>query len=318
MLPFIARRLVEAVPVIFLSSIAVFLLLHLLPGDPAQVLAGSDAGPDVVNALRHEYGLDQPLPIQYAVWMSHVLRADLGKSVLSHLPVGELIFRRVPATLELTIAAMVLTMLIAMPMGILAAVYRGRRIDWAISIFNGVALAVPGFWLSILSILLFALVLGWLPPGGYVEITKDPVLGLKSLLLPSVTLALYSAAGLSRLVRASMLEVLHEDYVRTARAKGLPGTTVLFRHALRNSLVPVATVLGLQFGRLLGGAVITESIFTWPGVGRLIIDAIGTRDYAIVQGTLLLFVVVFVLVNLLTDVSYGLLDPRIRLGRSQQ
>jgi peptide/nickel transport system permease protein len=200
------------------------------------------------------------------------------------------------------------------PTGIIAAVQSHRTPDWIVSAFNGFAVAVPGFWLGILAILLFSLVLGWLPPGGHGDFFKDPLLELKFLLLPAVTLALPFAAGLSRLVKGSMMEVLSDDYVRTARAKGVGEQGVVWHHALRNAMVPVATILGLQFGRLLGGAVITESVFSWPGVGRLIRDSIGNRDYSVVQACLLLLVMVFIIINLLTDITYGVLDPRIRLS----
>jgi peptide/nickel transport system permease protein len=209
---------------------------------------------------------------------------------------------------------MLLTVLLGIPTGILAAVGHHRPGDWFISAFNGLAVAVPGFWLGILAILLFSLVLGWLPPGGRGDLMRDPVLEMKFLLLPAVTLALPGAAALSRLVKASMLEVLSDDYVRTARAKGVAESGVIWRHVLRNGMVPVATIMGLQFGRLLGGAVITESVFSWPGIGRLIRDSIGNRDYAVVQACLLLLVMLFVVINLMTDVAYGILDPRIRLG----
>jgi peptide/nickel transport system permease protein len=311
---FIIRRLIQAVPVVFLSSIGVFLLLHLLPGDPAQVLAGSDATPDVLDAVRHSMGLDQPLPIQYLVWVGHVLHGDLGTSLLSHAPISQLIAQRAPATLQLALVGLALSLLVALPTGVLAATQQRRPADWIISSFNGLALAVPNFWLGLLLIILFALVLGWLPPGGQGDFSRDPGLALKFLILPAVTLALPSAVSLSRLTRATMLEVLYEDYVRTARAKGLASVRVVLGHALRNALVPVITVVGLQFGRLLGGAVIIESIFNWPGVGLLILNAIGNRDYAVVQACLLLLVMVFIIVNLLTDLAYGLLDPRIRLA----
>jgi peptide/nickel transport system permease protein len=205
---------------------------------------------------------------------------------------------------------------VALPTGIFAAIAARRPPDWLISSFNGLAVAVPGFWLGILCIMLFSLALGWLPPGGRGDFARDPGLWLKFLLLPAIVLALPQAAAISRLVKTSMLEVLGDDYVRTARAKGVTERGVMWHHALRNSLVPVITLLGLQFGRLLGGAVIVESVFSWPGLGRLIRDAIANRDYAVVQATLLLFVVVFLLINLLTDIIYGVVDPRIRLGKS--
>ncbi len=318
MVSYIFRRFLEAIPVVFLATVVIFLGLRLLPGDPALVLAGQDATPETLQAIREANGLDQPLPVQYVIWLRNVVRGDLGVSFFTKAPVSTLLAQRIPATLELGIAGMVLSVLVGVPTGILAAVRAHRTPDWIVSAFNGLAVAVPGFWLGILAILLFSLVLGWLPPGGHGDFLKDPGLELKFLLLPALTLALPFAAGLSRLVKGSMLEVLGDDYVRTARAKGVTESGIVWRHALRNALVPVATVLGLQFGRLLGGAVITESVFSWPGVGRLIRDAIGNRDYAVVQACLLLLVVVFIVINLLTDITYGMLDPRIRLSGGRQ
>ncbi|HEX8969879.1 MAG TPA: ABC transporter permease [Chloroflexota bacterium] len=314
MVAYIVRRLIEAVPVVFLATLVIFLGLRLLPGDPALVLAGQDATPETLAAIRQANGLDQPLPVQYVIWMRNVIRGDLGVSFFTRAPVSQLIAQRAPATFELGIAGMLLTVLLGVPTGIVAAISTHRPPDWIVSAFNGLAVAVPGFWLGILAILLFSLVLGWLPPGGRGDLARDPVLEMKFLLLPAVTLALPGAAALSRLVKASMLEVLGDDYVRTARAKGVTQAGVIWGHALRNALVPVATVLGLQFGRLLGGAVITESVFSWPGVGRLIRDSIGNRDYAVVQACLLLLVMLFIVINLFTDMVYGVLDPRIRLG----
>jgi peptide/nickel transport system permease protein len=311
---FIVRRLIEAVPVVFLATLVIFLGLRILPGDPAIVLAGQDASPETLAAIRQANGLNEPLPVQYVIWLGNVVRGNLGVSFFTRAPVAQLLAQRAPATLELGIAGMLLTVLLGIPTGILAAVRAHRPSDWVVSAFNGLAVAVPGFWLGILAILLFSLVLGWLPPGGRGDLMRDPLLEMKFLLLPAVTLALPGAAALSRLVKASLLEVLGDDYVRTARAKGVAPQGVIWGHALRNALVPVATVLGLQFGRLLGGAVITESVFSWPGVGRLIRDSIGNRDYAVVQACLLLLVMLFVVINLMTDVVYGVLDPRIRLG----
>jgi peptide/nickel transport system permease protein len=317
-LAFIIRRLLESVPVLFLATVVIFLGLRLLPGDPALILAGQDASPETLQAIRQQNGLDQPLPAQYVIWLANVAHGDLGVSFFTKTPVAQLLGQRIPATLELGIAAMLLSVLLGLPTGIAAAVQSHRLPDWIVSAFNGLAVAVPGFWLGILSILLFSLVLGWLPPGGHGDFFRDPLGELKFLILPAITLALPFAAGLSRLVKGSMLEVLHDDYVRTARAKGLAENGVVWHHALRNALVPVATILGLQFGRLLGGAVITESVFSWPGVGRLIRDSIGNRDYAVVQACLLLLVLVFVVINLLTDITYGILDPRIRLNRGSR
>jgi peptide/nickel transport system permease protein len=311
---FVVRRLIEAVPVAFLATLVIFLGLRLLPGDPALILAGQDASPETLAAIRTANGLDEPLPVQYLIWLRNVARGDLGVSFFTRAPVSQLIAQRAPATVELGVAGMLLTVVLGIPSGMLAAVKTHQPSDWVISAFNGLAVAVPGFWLGILAILLFSLVLGWLPPGGRGDLAGDPLQEMKFLLLPAVTLALPGAAALSRLVKASMLEVLGDDYVRTARAKGVTQSGVVWRHALRNALVPVATVLGLQFGRLLGGAVITESVFSWPGLGRLIRDSIGNRDYAVVQACLLMLVLLFVVINLMTDVAYGLLDPRIRLG----
>ena len=319
MTAYMLRRLLESLPVLFLATVVIFLGLRLLPGDPALILAGQDATPETLQAIRQANGLDQPLPVQYVIWLKNALHGDLGVSFFTRSPVSQLLGQRIPATLELGIAGMLLSVLLGIPTGIIAAVQTHRTPDWLVSAFNGLAVAVPGFWLGILSIILFSLILGWLPPGGRGDFLKDPLRELKYLLLPAVTLALPFAAGLSRLVKGSMLEVLHDDYVRTARAKGVTENGVVWRHALRNALVPVATILGLQFGRLLGGAVVTESVFSWPGVGRLIRDSIGNRDYAVVQACLLLLVVVFVVINLITDVTYGILDPRIRLtgGRAR-
>ena len=315
MLAFTLRRLVQSIPVVILSTIAVFLLLHLVPGDPALAVAGSDAREDTLVAIRHEMGLDQPLPVQYVRWIGRVLQGDLGRSYTTRLSVAEQIALRIPATLELALAGIVIALLISIPTGVLAAVRERSAADWLISSFNAFAIAIPNFWFGILMILLFALALGWLPASGRGDYSREPLKAWTFLLLPAITLALNQAAILSRFVKSSVLEVLHDDYVRTARAKGLRERLVIQRHVLTNALVPVATVLGIQFGRLLGGAIVVESVFSWPGVGRLILQSIGSRDYTTVQGVLLLLVLAFVVVNLLTDLTYGLLDPRIRLSR---
>jgi peptide/nickel transport system permease protein len=318
MVGFAARRLAQAVPVVFLASVGVFLLLHLLPGDPAALMAGSDASPASIEFIRHDMGLDQPLPVQYAVWLEHIVRGDLGKSIFSKLPVSQLITQRVPATLELAIAGELITLLIALPLGIISAVKQRSPIDWAISWMTSVGLAIPSFWLGILLILLFAVALGWLPPGQRGDLARDPVGELKFLALPAFTLALPLAMNLARLTKASVLEVLYEDHVRTARAKGLNEVGVLLAHVLRNALVPIVTAVSLDIGRLLGGALIVETIFNWPGLGTLMLTAVGNRDYVIVQACLLLLVGVFIMVNLVADLSYGFLDPRIRLAGSRR
>ena len=300
---------------VFVSTVAIFGLLHLLPGDPAVALSGAFATPQQIAAIRHSMGLDQPLPVQYGLWLTHAIRGDFGNSALSGQPVGYLLASRFPATIELAFAGLMLAVCFAVPTGIWAAVRQGRLADWVISIGNTLAFAVPNFWIGILAIVAFSVLLGWVPPGGRVADSHQLGLTVKSLLLPAFTLSLLLGAGLSRFVRASMLEVLHDDYIRTARSKGLAARMVLARHAVRNAMLPTLTVLGLQVGSLLGGTVIIESIFAWPGLGSLLLDAINNRDYVVVQAGLLYLVMLYVLLNLLTDLLYGVLDPRIRLGK---
>lgn len=309
-----ARRVLQAVPVLILASIAIFLLLRLIPGDLAVVLAGTKGSPEVIAALRKELDLDQPLPVQYAIWLGRVLRGDLGTSGLSGQPISLLLFRVLPSTLELAVAAMLLIVVIGMTTGMLAATHPRGKLDWVISAINSIIIAIPNFWFGILAITLLSVTWHWLPPGGQADFGRDPWLAIKSLILPSLTLALPGAGGLSRFVKGAMLDVLSSEYVRTARAKGLASHRVVLGHALRNALIPIITVLGLQFGFLIGGVVIVEYTFGWPGVGRLILAAINNRDYAIVQASLLFLVVVYLLVNLIVDLAAGITDPRLRLG----
>jgi peptide/nickel transport system permease protein len=311
---YLIRRVAQTLPVLVLASIVVFVFLRLVPGNPALILAGPDATPDVVAAIHKQMGLDDPWPQQYLIWLGHVLHGDLGRSYITNLPIAQLIAEAVPATVELTLTALFLAVLVGIPTGIISAVWHRRPIDWIITALNALGLAVPNFWVGILLILVLSVRLRWLPPGGRVDFTADPGAAWRSLVLPAVTLFHPISAALSRFTRASMLEVLHEDYIRTARAKGLSGWGVIARHALRNALIPVITILGIQFGRLLGGAVIIESIFTWPGVGRLILQGVLNRDYALVQGALLFLVTVFITINLLVDLLYGVCDPRVRLA----
>jgi peptide/nickel transport system permease protein len=314
MIAYILRRLLHLIPVVLLTSVLVFLLLHLVPGDPAETVAGPDATPDVIQAVRQKMGLDRPLPVQYGIWLGNVARFDLGASYISKMPVIDLVGYAFPATIQLALAGLFLALAVSLPLGVLASVKQASKLDLFVQSFTALGLGVPNFWLGILLILLFALILGILPPGGRIDPMQSPVMGLKTLILPAVTLGVQMSAVFTRFVRAAMLEVLHEDYVRTARAKGLHERVVVVRHALRSALVPVVTVVGLQFGRLLGGAVVVESVFAWPGVGRLIIQAVEQRDYTVVQAALLWLVLVFLLINLITDVLYAFLDPRIRLG----
>ena len=306
------RRLLQMALLLFLSSVVVFLLLRLIPGDPAVVIGGPNARPEQLERLRTELGLTQPLPVQYGIWAGRVIRGDLGTSFVSGFPVGQLIMMRLPATAQLAAGALLVTLLVAFPAGMFAATRPGSAIAHALSGYTTLSLVVPTFWLGLLLLLMFGLQLRWLPMSGYVGLTEDPPRALQHLLLPSITLAAGLSAVLARLLKAALLEVLRNDYVRTAQAKGLHANLILRRHVLKNALIPVVTVLGIQIGHLLGGAVITESIFDWPGLGKLILQGINDRDYSVVQGVMLFLVSTFVLVNLVVDLSYGLLDPRIR------
>jgi peptide/nickel transport system permease protein len=300
------------VPVLLIVSVVVFSIIHLIPGDPAEIIAGSNASDEMLAALRRQYGLDQPIWVQYFIWLGNILRGNLGNSIINGFPVNELIAQRVPATIELAIAAAIIGALIALPLGIIAALRPGSIIDLITTLFSALSFAVPGFWLAILLILLFSLQLKLLPPSGRPEFSEQPVEHLKALILPAVTLGIAMAAKLTRYLRSSMLDALDQDYTRTARSKGLKENLVVARHVLRNSLIPVITVFGLQIGDLLSGAIIIESIFAWPGVGRLTIQAIGWRDYSILQASVMFIVLAFLVVNLITDLTYGLIDPRIR------
>jgi ABC-type dipeptide/oligopeptide/nickel transport system permease component len=309
---YIIRRLLQTVPVLVVTSLSVFLLLRLIPGDPASVIAGPDASPSEVAVVRQSLGLDKPLPQQYVLWLKHALTGDLGTSYMTHRSVGSLIKLAAPATAELALAAFILTLAIGVPLGIMAGVRTNSIWDVGLAGFAAVMQGIPNFVLGVIYLLVFTLALGWLPPGGRVDPLVQPLEGLRSLILPAITLGLPGAAIYARFVKTALAEVMTQDYVRTARAKGLAGFNVVVRHALRNALLPSVTIAGIQFGRVLGGTVIIEAIFAWPGMGRLALDAISDRDYILVQGIILLLVLAAVLVNLLTDLSYGILDPRIR------
>jgi peptide/nickel transport system permease protein len=309
---YVLLRLLHLLPVLFLASVAVWLMLYLVPGDPAVTLLGPDATPEQLVRAREIMGLDRPLAVQYALWLGRVARGDLGVSYLSGLPVAALLARRIPVTLQLTAAAFLVAVAVGAPLGLVAAVRPRSWIARAVSGYNALAMAVPTFWLGILLVLGFALHLRWLPASGFVPAWEEPARALRFLLLPAVTLGAHISAVLARFVRAALLETLFQDYVRTARAKGLGERPVVGRHALRNALIPVVTVVGLQFGAFMGGAVITEAIFDYPGLGRLLLQAILQRDYTVVQGAILFVVAAFAVINLLTDLVYALLDPRIR------
>src|SRR5260221_8125122 len=311
---YVLRRLLHSIPVIFFSTFLVFMVIHLIPGDAATVLAGPNATAESLAAVRADMGLQQPLLVQYFVWVGPLLQGDLGRSTLSGQPIVKLLQARAPATIELTLAAMLMSMLVAVPLGILSATHVRGRLEWLISTIQSLWLAIPNFWAGILAIIIFSLILRWLPPGGRVADGNDLGGSIKSLILPATTLSLYLAAGLSRFIKFNLLEVFFDDFVRTARAKGLSNTAVMYRHALRNAMLPVITILGVQFASLLGGTVVIEAVFSWPGVGGLMLDGISNRDYAVVQGGLLLLVLLFIIINLLVDLTYALVDPRIRIG----
>jgi ABC-type dipeptide/oligopeptide/nickel transport system permease component len=304
-------RLILTVPVVWLVVSLVFFLIHLVPGDPILQMLGDSATPADIGALRHQYGLDQPLARQYLHYWNGVLHGDLGSSIRLHETVAHLIAARYPYTIALTVTSLVIALLLALPAGIVAAVRRGQWLDQALSVVSLFGLSVPGLVLGPLLILVFSIVLGWLPVSG-ASSGGDRGIQWQYLVLPSVAMGVSLAAILTRMVRTAMLEELGQDYIRTARAKGLSEVAVVCRHALPNALVPIITVVGLQFGALLAGAIVTETIFSWPGLGRLVVQAISNRDYALVQGCLLLIGLTYIFVNLLTDVVYRWVNPRMR------
>jgi peptide/nickel transport system permease protein len=306
MLTYIAHRLAGALLVIFGVVSIVFLLIHLIPGDPVEIMLGEAASVTDREALRVSLGLDRPLAFQFMAYLDDLLRLDLGSSFHSRRPVADLLLERLPATLLLAGMALLITLLMAVPLGVIAAVRRNSLWDSGAMGFSMLGVSVPNFWLGPLLILVFSLWLGWFPVSGREA--------FGAVVLPAITLGTGLAAVLSRMVRSSMLEVLGEDYMRTARAKGLAPLRVIIHHGLRNALLPVITLLGLQLGALLAGAVITETVFSWPGIGLLTIEAIQSRDYPVVQACVLLISVSYVLINLLTDIGYAWVDPRIRLG----
>ena len=301
---YLASRLLYALPVVLIVVSLVFFLIHLVPGDPVQQMLGESARQADVEEMRRELGLDRPLAEQYGRYLANLLRGDLGQSFRFDSPVTQIILSRYPATLELTLAALLVALLLSIPGGVHAAVHRDQWGDRAVGFFSLLGLSFPNFALGPVLILIFAIDLGWLPVSGRGT--------LAHLILPAFTLGTALAAILTRMVRSSLLEELGQDYVRTARAKGLPERSVLYKHALRNGLIPIVTLVGLQFGALLAGAMVTETIFSWPGLGRLTLQAISSRDYPLVQGCILAISISYIVVNLLTDLVYTIVDPRIR------
>jgi peptide/nickel transport system permease protein/oligopeptide transport system permease protein len=304
MLPYVIKRLLSTIPVLLGISLLLFFMLRMLPGDPAQVLAGQMASQEDIKNIRQQLGLDKPIFVQYGIFLSRLAKLDLGRSARTQNPVIKEIWARLPNTVLLAVTAITLACLFGIPAGIISAV---RPYTWIDYLFTSMALfgiSMPVFWLGLMLIVIFSLVLHWLPAGG--------IGSWKHVILPSFTLAAFVVAFITRMTRASMIEALSQDYTTTARSKGLKEKVVIVKHALKNALIPIITVVGLQFGLLLGGAVLTETVFAWPGIGRLIVDSILARDYPVIQGTILIFGLFYILVNLFVDITYAFIDPRIR------
>jgi peptide/nickel transport system permease protein len=311
----VASRVLALVPVLFGLCVLSFALLALVPGDPVTAMLGMEANPQAVATLRARFALDQPLPVRFAAWLFQVLHGNLGRSIQTGRPVTETVLTALGPTVQLALAALVVSLLIAIPAGVIAAARRDRAADLGVSLLALAGLSLPSFWLAILLILGFSIHLPLLPSSGFVPFAENPAGWLSHLVLPAITLGTAMAAATMRMTRSAMLEVLGADYIRTARAKGLSARRVVWRHALRNALLPVTTLIGLQLGQLLGGVVITESVFSWPGIGKLTVDAIFARDTPVVQGAILVTATLFVLINLGTELLYGVLDPRLRVRR---
>jgi peptide/nickel transport system permease protein len=309
----VVRRLLATIPVLLLVTAGVFLLLHLTPGDPVDAMMAESVDAGAKESLRRELGLDRPIAVQYAAWMARLVRGDLGRSIRNGEPVIENVGRRLRPSLELALLAMGIAVLVAFPIAVVSAVRHNSGVDRAGTTFALFGICMPNFLLALLLIFVFGVTLRWLPISGYLDPLEEGWPGLRSLVLPAVTLGLALAAVITRTLRSSLLEALAEDYVRTARAKGLSEWVVIRGHVLKNALIPVVTVLGLQLGTLIGGAVITEYVFALPGVGRLVVDAVFARDYPLVQGVILLIALGFIVSNLLVDLLYGWIDPRIRI-----
>jgi peptide/nickel transport system permease protein len=312
MLALIGRRLVQLLPTLFLVSVLIFLLQQLLPGDPATVMAGEENDPETIAQIRRQYRLDQPIPIQYLYWIRGVFTGDLGESMRLKAPVLDLILQKLPVTLQLASMAMVIALVIGVSAGVISAVKKDTAWDYAVNVLALWGISTPNFWLGIMMIYLFAVTLGWLPASGYVSPFEDLGQSLATTIMPAFVLGNSIAGVIMRHTRSAMLQALQSDYVRTARAKGLSERVVVLKHAMRNALTPVITLGALEFGTLLSGAVLTEQIFTIPGFGKLIVDAVFNRDYAVVQGVVLVTATTYILLNLLADLGYILVNPRLR------
>jgi peptide/nickel transport system permease protein len=308
----ILRRLLVAIPTLFLVMVFVFILQRMLPGDPLLVMAGEERDPAVLESLRKLYGFDRPIPVQFLIWLREVASGNFGASLRTGAPVTELIAQTLPVTIQLAVASLIIALLIGIPTGVLSAVKKGTWVDYLANAVSLSGLSIPNFWLGIILILFVSVNLRWLPASGFVSVFDDPVEAFRTTIMPAFVLGTGLAATLMRHTRSAMLEVLRLDYVRTARAKGLMEPTVVFKHALRNALVPIVTLSTLLFGQLLAGAVLTEQVFTIPGFGKLIVDAVFNRDYGVVQGVVLCTAVAFILMNLIADVLYIVINPRLR------
>lgn len=315
MTTYVARRLLFMIPVALLVTFVTFMLIHLVPGDPARVLLGEEATPQSVAALRLQLGLDRPLGVQYGLWLWQAIHGNLGESIQLQQPVIQAIWQRLPVTIELGVASLIFSVALAVPLGVMAATNRNGRLDWLVNVTSLLGTAIPSFVLGLLLILVFAVFIRIFPPGGYVPFTEDPLGNLRDLVLPAVALGTGAVAVNLRQVRTSMLEVLHEDYIRTAWAKGLRPRQVNYRHALRNALMPLLTIVGLQVGAILAGTFVIETIFLWPGIGALTIQSIFSKDYPVVQGVVLLAALSYMAVNLFVDIGYRVLDPRVTYGK---
>jgi peptide/nickel transport system permease protein len=311
MTTYVLRRLVLMLPVAFLVTVGVFMLIHLSPGDPALIVLGEDRSPQAIAQVHAELGLDKPLYAQYLIWVNRIVHGDWGRSITTDEPVGSAITERLPATLELGIAALLWSLVVAIPLGTIAAVRRGSVVDRLATGITVAGVSVPNFFIGIVLIFVLSVSARIFPFGGYVPFTQDPLESLRHVALPAIALGTAGTAINMRFTRSSMIEVLNNDYIRTARAKGASWRRVVFIHALKNALIPVVTIVGLQIGGIIEGAVVTETVFTWPGVGRLAVESIFNRDYTVVQGVVLVAAFSYMLANLLVDLVYGWLDPRI-------
>ncbi len=312
MIGFVVRRLLQLVPVLLLASTAIWAMIYAVPGGPIAAIAGDNASPEQIAAATAQFGLDRPVLVQYADWLWNALRGDFGISIRGRAPVLELIGQRLPATLQLAVAATIVSLVIGIPVAIVSALRPGSWIDRLLSGWSALALGVPTFWLGILLILVFAVELRWLPSAsGYVPFWENPLGALRNLALPALTLGVYVSGILARFLRASLVNELRADYVRTARSKGLPERQIVGVHVLRNALLPFVTIVGLMMANFIGGAVVTEAVFTYPGIGRLLIQAITTRDYPLIQGCIVVILVLYIAINLAVDVLYAYIDPRI-------